>query len=90
MAGRAGRKRVFGIVGLGNFGRAVAGELSRFGCDTIGVDVDPNSVDEMVETLSRALIADARDPAALREAGLDNAMSCWWRWASRWRRRSWR
>ncbi len=64
------KRRTFGIIGLGNFGRAVAGELARFGDDVIGVDVDGKAVDAMVETLSRALIADGRDAEALREAGI--------------------
>ncbi|MDF0599855.1 TrkA family potassium uptake protein [Psychromarinibacter sp. C21-152] len=64
------KRRTFGIIGLGNFGRAVAGELARFGDDVIGVDVDGKAVDAMVETLTRALIGDGRDAEALREAGI--------------------
>lgn len=64
------KRRTFGIIGLGNFGRAVAGELVRFGNEVIGVDIDRASVDGMVDTLTRALIADGRDADALREAGI--------------------
>ncbi|MFZ5962765.1 potassium channel family protein [Thalassococcus sp. BH17M4-6] len=62
--------RVFGVIGLGNFGGTVATELQRFGNNVIGIDIDDQRVANHVETLSQAMIADARDEAALREAGL--------------------
>ncbi len=65
------KRQLFGIIGLGNFGRAVAGELMRFGNQVIGVDIDAARVDGMAETLTQALIADGRDATALREAGMD-------------------
>ncbi|MGR3758279.1 MAG: potassium channel family protein [Tranquillimonas sp.] len=62
--------RTFAVIGLGNFGRTVAAELARFGNYVIGLDRDEQAVDRMVEKLSQAMIVDARDDAALREAGL--------------------
>lgn len=62
--------RTFCIIGLGNFGRAVASELQRFGNHVIGIDVAENCVVAMAGTLSQAIIVDARDDVALREAGL--------------------
>lgn len=62
--------RTFAVIGLGNFGRTVAGELARFGNYVIGLDRDERAVDQMVEKLGQAMIVDARDDAALREAGL--------------------
>ena len=64
------QSRVFGVIGLGNFGSTVATELQRFGNHVIGVDLSEKRVSEHVETLAQAIIADARDDAALREAGL--------------------
>ncbi len=63
--------RVFGIVGLGNFGRTVAIELQRFGNHVIGIDISEKRVSALAETISQAMIVDASDDAALREAGLD-------------------
>lgn len=61
--------RVFGVIGLGNFGGTVAKELQRFGNHVIGIDIAEARVSSLADTLSQAMIVDARDDAALREAG---------------------
>jgi trk system potassium uptake protein TrkA len=61
--------RTFGVIGLGNFGSTVAKELQRFGNHVIGVDISEDRVMTLADTLSQAMIVDARDDAALREAG---------------------
>ncbi|RVV98483.1 TrkA family potassium uptake protein [Mesobaculum littorinae] len=63
-------RRTFAIIGLGNFGKTVAGELARFGNYVIGLDRDERAVEAMVDRLGQAMIVDARDDAALREAGI--------------------
>ena len=65
-----GGKDTFAVVGLGNFGGTVASELIRFGNYVIGMDLDERAVNAQADTLSQALIVDARDEAALREAGV--------------------
>lgn len=65
--------RVFAVVGLGAFGSTVARELVRFGNHVMGMDSDQARVDAMVEDLDSAMIVDARDEGALREAGLGEA-----------------
>lgn len=65
----ASKHRTFGIIGLGNFGTTIARELRRFGNTVIGVDLNETRVSDMAEVLTQAMIADARDDAALREAG---------------------
>ncbi|MFN3210005.1 MAG: potassium channel family protein [Roseovarius sp.] len=62
--------RSFAVVGLGNFGSTVAMELERFGNHVIGVDIDEAKVSRHADKLGEALILDARDDEALREAGL--------------------
>lgn len=66
----AAKRRTIGVIGLGNFGSTVATELQRFGNYVIGVDLNEQRVSNHVEKLSQAVIVDARDDAALREAGL--------------------
>ncbi|SOH95643.1 trk system potassium uptake protein TrkA [Monaibacterium marinum] len=61
--------RTFGVIGLGNFGSTVAKELQRFGNHVIGVDISEARVVTLADTLSQAMIVDARDDSALREAG---------------------
>ncbi|PTX02667.1 potassium channel family protein [Pararhodobacter aggregans] len=67
----AKRNRSFAVVGLGAFGSTVATELARFGNRVIGIDIDERRVSLLTSTLSSALIMDATDEAALREAGID-------------------
>lgn len=65
------KKRSFAVIGLGTFGSTVAKELARFGNDVIGIDVSERLVSAHAQDLSQALILDARDDSALREAGID-------------------
>ncbi len=59
------------VIGLGNFGSTVALELARQGHAVLGVDADERRVDDLVDRLSHALVADARDERALEELGLE-------------------
>lgn len=62
--------RTFAVIGLGNFGATVATDLQRFGNHVIGIDLSETRVTAFANSLSQALIVDARDDMALREAGL--------------------
>lgn len=66
----ADKARIFGVVGLGNFGSTVAKELTRFGNQVIGIDIDEARVSSHADEISQALIVDARDDQALKEAGM--------------------
>ena len=65
------QNRSFVVVGLGSFGSVVASELARFGNRVLGVDKDQRRVAALAEQLSNAVILDATDEGALREAGVD-------------------
>lgn len=62
----------FAVIGLGRFGSAAALELMRMGHSVLGIDNDPKIVDKYADQLSRAVIADVSDVAAVQELGLDN------------------
>ncbi len=62
--------RSFAVIGLGTFGSTVASELARYGNPVLGIDTDERNVARLADTLSEAIIADGRDEAALREAGV--------------------
>lgn len=64
------KSRSFVIVGLGTFGRTVATELTDYGDQVLGIDIDEGAVGNMADILQDAVIADARDEKALREAGV--------------------
>lgn len=61
----------FAVIGLGNFGSTVASELKRFGNYVIGIDYDEDRVSAHADMLDQALIVDARNEEALRDAGVD-------------------
>jgi trk system potassium uptake protein len=65
-------KRVV-VVGLGNFGSAVADTLAGKGHDVIAIDRDPAAVDRIGHRVSRAVVADGTDGSVLREVGCDRA-----------------
>ena len=60
------------VIGLGTFGSTIARELARYGNQVIGIDMDDRRVNAHADDLSQALILDARDDSALREAGIED------------------
>jgi len=60
----------FVVIGLGTFGSTVATELAHFGNHVLGIDVQEGPVSQLAGKLTEALIVDARDEEALREAGV--------------------
>ncbi len=71
--------RSIAVIGLGTFGSAVARHLARFGDHVLGVDIHESAVARLSDDLTRAVIADAREPRALEEAGIgsyDVAVVC--------------
>lgn len=62
----------FAIIGLGRFGAAASLELMRMGHSVLGVDADPKLVNKYADRLTRAVIADVSDSAAVEELALEN------------------
>lgn len=65
------RRRNFAVIGLGSFGSTVASELARFGNHVLGIDTSEKCVARIADVIAEAVIADARDETALREAGVE-------------------
>jgi trk system potassium uptake protein len=65
-------KRII-VVGLGNFGSAVADALARKGHDVIAIDRNASSVDKISRRVTRAVVADGTDVSVLREIGGERA-----------------
>jgi len=59
--------RRIAVLGLGQFGHALATELARLGCEVLAVDSTPKVVESIRDQVSVAAIADIRDKKALRE-----------------------
>jgi trk system potassium uptake protein TrkA len=62
----------FAVIGLGRFGAAASLELIKMGHSVLGVDSDPKLVDKYADRLTRAVIADVSDSAAVAELGLEH------------------
>ena len=63
----------FVIVGLGNFGFAVAKSLADGGHDVIAVDMDGDVVDRLASFVSHAAVGDATDIETLQRLGAGEA-----------------
>jgi len=65
----------FAVVGLGQFGRAVATHLVNAGQAVLAIDLDPQRAAAIEDRVDAIAVADATDEATLAELGLDR-MSC--------------
>lgn len=59
------------VIGLGNFGKTLARELTDRGHDVIGVDNNENRVEEVKDRISVAYILDATERTALQALPID-------------------
>lgn len=59
------------IIGLGNFGKTLAEELTDKGHEVIGVDNDERKVEVVKDRISIAYIMDATETSSLRALPLD-------------------
>jgi trk system potassium uptake protein TrkA len=57
------------VIGLGRFGRALAGTLTRLGNEVLGVDASPKVVQACAVDMTHVVQADATDVEALRQIG---------------------
>ena len=65
-------KLIYGIIGLGRFGTALASELSAAGADLIIIDKDEERVDFAKEITENAYIVKNLDKKTLLETGMPN------------------
>lgn len=65
----------FAVIGLGQFGRAVALHLVDQGAAVLAVDVNPERAKLVEASVDAVVVADASEEAALAELGLER-MSC--------------
>lgn len=66
------RKTVYGIVGLGRFGLALAEELATSGSELIVLDRDEDKIREIREITENAYVVKCLDKKALQETGIQN------------------
>lgn len=63
----------FVIIGLGNFGAAVAHTLYEQGNEVVVIDVDETAVDRMAGKVTRSALGDGRDSSTLERLGAKGA-----------------
>jgi trk system potassium uptake protein TrkA len=60
------------VIGLGNYGSAIAEGLSRLGHEVVGVDTSENRVEAIKDKIATAFIFDASDELSLNVLPLDS------------------
>ena len=66
----------YAVIGLGTFGCAVALALMDAGCEVLAVDQDEDLVQRFADSVTDAVVADARDEAVLRSLEIGNYDCC--------------
>ena len=65
-------KKIYGIVGLGRFGYALATDLAESGSELLVVDRDEEKIREIREFTDNAYVAPVLDKKSLMETGIQN------------------
>lgn len=64
------------LIGIGNFGSLIAKQLSELGHQTMAVDKNEDSINEIMPFVTNALIGDSTNEAFLRTLGVGNYDVC--------------
>ncbi len=62
--------RQFAVIGIGRFGYSVAQTLAMQGCQVLAIDLAPEGVEEIADSVTQAVQLDATDEKALRAVGI--------------------
>ncbi|MBK5286008.1 MAG: TrkA family potassium uptake protein [Bacteroidia bacterium] len=60
----------FAVIGLGQFGNAIARQLSQRGAEVIAIDIDEEAVEDIKDDVAYAVTLDATDVKALRSQNI--------------------
>ncbi|MDR2037066.1 MAG: TrkA family potassium uptake protein [Bacteroidales bacterium] len=61
------------VIGLGHFGAVLSEKLTAMGHEVIGVDIDPQKVEDLKQTVATTIALDSRDQNALNVLPLKDA-----------------
>lgn len=64
--------QIFGVIGLGRFGSALASTLAEEGKDVLALDRDENKIRQATEYASEAMVVHSLDKKTLEECGVQN------------------
>ena len=62
----------FVVIGLGRFGARIADRLYAMGCEVLAVDIDNDKVQQIADSVTQAVMGDARDKDVLKALGVRN------------------
>ena len=62
----------YAVIGLGRFGYSIAQELMAAGCEVLAIDLDEELVQRISDSVTDAVVADARDEQVLHSLGIRN------------------
>lgn len=65
-------KKQYAVIGLGRFGVSVATTLSALGHDVLAIDISEQCVQSVMNEVTHAVQADARDETVLKALGIRN------------------
>lgn len=65
-------KKQFVVIGIGRFGSSLAKTLYALGNDVLAVDIDEDTVQNISESVTHSVQADATDENSLRALGISN------------------
>lgn len=65
-------KKSYIIIGLGRFGRAVATSLFESGCEVLAVDKNRDTINEIQNHVTYAVVGDCTDEEVLAQLGVEN------------------
>ena len=66
----------YAVIGLGTFGCAVALELMDSGCEVLAIDQSEEKVQRIADSVTDAVVADARDESVLRSLEIGHYDCC--------------
>lgn len=64
--------RTFVVIGLGRFGTAAATKLRELGNEVLAIDTDEETVNNIADYVTHAVVGDARDERVLHSLGVKN------------------
>ena len=64
------KKTTYAVLGLGRYGRSVAGELSANGAEVLAVDINEEIVNDAIATIPYCKCADVTDPDTIQKLGI--------------------
>lgn len=66
------KRKSFAVIGLGQFGMAVALTLAESDCDVLAIDDKEENIQEIADKVAYAVKADVREPGILKSLGVQN------------------